>query len=145
MLVSPTLSNFVYIIFICNKSLSYNKTLIKNNILHIRLVLLIIHISIFLLRRCSFGTKELPEVPQRKKFKNNSEKVLTNGYNRVILLPEAKPKCLTEEAMNQYVMIPNSLIQNRELGDKRVVVHNSIFFSGGSAGGIVARVLYAEY
>ena len=80
-----------------------------------------------------------------KKFKNNSEKVLTNGYDRVILLPEAKPKCLTEEAMNQYVMIPNSLIQNRELGDKRVVVHNSIFFSGWSGDDIDELVLYAKY
>ncbi len=47
--------------------------------------------------------------------------------------------------MNQYVMVPNSLIQNRQLGDKRVVVHNSIYFSGWSGGRINELVSYAKY
>lgn len=47
--------------------------------------------------------------------------------------------------MNQYVMIPNSLIQNRALGEKRVVVYASIFFSGWSGQNIDELVLYAKY
>lgn len=32
--------------------------------------------------------------------------------------------------MNQYLMIPRSIIDNRQLGDKRAIIYSSIFFSG---------------
>ena len=47
--------------------------------------------------------------------------------------------------MQEFIMIPYSLIYNRNMGDKRVLVYSSILFSGWAGKNVEELVRYSKY
>lgn len=47
--------------------------------------------------------------------------------------------------MNQYLMIPRSIIDNQQLGNKRAIIYSSIFFSGFHPSQIKELVEYSRF